>query len=122
MRESPTATLRRRRVAFLLEILVFALLSLRGAARLPRALGAGEPPAPVTPPAPLVVDLESDPSTRLELLPGIGPTRAAAIVSERDRGGPFGSADELQRVHGIGPVTVRRIQDAREVRPRFGER
>ena len=120
MNESPSATVRRRHVAVLLEILVFGVLSVSAAGRLPKSLGS-PPERPTTAPPPLTVDLESDPEARLELLPGIGPTRAAAIVRERARNGPFGAASALERVHGIGPDTVRRIRTAREVRPRFGD-
>ena len=119
--EPPSATLRRRHVAVLLEVLVFGVLSLSAVGRLPRSTPA-PPAAATTAPPPLAVDLESDPPARLELLPGIGPTRAAAIVRERIRNGPFGTAEALVRVHGIGPDTVRRIRTAREVRPVFGDR
>ena len=118
MNESPSATIRRRHVAVLLEVFVFGVLSVSAVGRIPRSVRP--PPAAAAPP-PLTVDLESDPEARLELLPGIGPTRAAAIVRERARNGPFGTADALERVHGIGPDTVRRIRTAREVRPRFGD-
>ncbi|HTO06172.1 MAG TPA: helix-hairpin-helix domain-containing protein [Myxococcota bacterium] len=47
----------------------------------------------------------------LERVPEIGPARAAAIVAERERGGPFASLEELAaRVPGIGPKTVDRIR------------
>lgn len=42
----------------------------------------------------------------LQLLPGIGPARAQAIVEERLRSGPFEDARALERVPGIGPRTV----------------
>lgn len=44
-------------------------------------------------------------------LPGIGPTRATAIIEERDTNGPFENADALTRVNGIGPATVDRMRD-----------
>ncbi|WP_290909827.1 ComEA family DNA-binding protein [Halomonas sp.] len=44
-------------------------------------------------------------------LPGIGPTRAAAIVEDRDANGPFESAEDLTRVSGIGDGTVANLED-----------
>lgn len=44
-------------------------------------------------------------------LPGIGPSRAEAIIEERDTNGEFTSAEELERVSGIGQATVDRIRD-----------
>ena len=47
----------------------------------------------------------------LETLPGIGPVRAAAIVSSREKQGPFESVEEVNRVSGIGPATYEKIRD-----------
>lgn len=44
-------------------------------------------------------------------LPGIGPSRATAIIEERDAHGPFENAEALTRVSGIGPATVDRMRD-----------
>jgi len=44
----------------------------------------------------------------LEVLPGIGPSLAAAIVAGR-ASRPYASVAELRRVPGIGPVTLARI-------------
>lgn len=44
-------------------------------------------------------------------LPGIGPSRAAAIIEEREANGAFDSVEDLKRVSGIGPATVDRMQD-----------
>lgn len=70
-------------------------------------------PAGVDPatPVPGLVDLNRATAAELESLPGIGPATSAAIVSERERGGPFLDADELERVSGVGPATVARIRD-----------
>ena len=43
--------------------------------------------------------------------PGIGPSRAAAIIEEREANGAFDSVEDLERVSGIGPATVDRMQD-----------
>ncbi len=47
----------------------------------------------------------------LDELPGIGPSRAEAIIEERDTNGDFENADDLTRVSGIGPATVDRMRD-----------
>lgn len=44
-------------------------------------------------------------------LPGIGPSRAEAIIEEREANGSFESADDLTRVSGIGPATVEAFRD-----------
>jgi competence protein ComEA len=66
---------------------------------------------------PLRPDLNTAPARQLVLLPGIGPTRAAAIVEERSRA-PFGCASDLTRVRGIGPLTAAAV--GRFVRAREG--
>ncbi|MDQ1479727.1 MAG: competence protein ComEA [Actinomycetota bacterium] len=65
--------------------------------------GAGDPNAPV--------NVNTATETQLEDLPGIGPTLAAAIVAERERNGPFRSADDLTRVHGIGEGRLAQLRD-----------
>ncbi|MBI2460229.1 MAG: helix-hairpin-helix domain-containing protein [Candidatus Rokubacteria bacterium] len=52
------------------------------------------------------LDLNAAPTSALERLPGIGPRLARRIVEERERAGPFRSAQDLRRVRGIGPKTV----------------
>lgn len=46
----------------------------------------------------------------LEALPGIGPSKAAAIVEYRDKNGPFGSVEDLTQVSGIGAKTVEALR------------
>jgi competence protein ComEA len=53
----------------------------------------------------LPLDLNGEDERTLEVLPGIGPTRARAIVAAR----PFCKVEELVRVPGIGPATLRRL-------------
>ena len=48
----------------------------------------------------------------LTALPGIGPSKAAAIIAER----PFHSVEELERVPGIGPKTVASLTQLVKVR------
>lgn len=56
------------------------------------------------------VDVNRDPVRDIELLPGIGPKKAGAIVESRVRDGPFETLDDLARVKGIGEKTVERIR------------
>lgn len=52
------------------------------------------------------VDVNQADVDTLQTLPGIGPTKAFAIVQDRDRRGPYSSCHDLVRVVGIGPATV----------------
>jgi competence ComEA-like helix-hairpin-helix protein len=61
------------------------------------------------PPAPLNINTAS--ATELDALPGIGPTRAAAILQYRAAHGPFASVEHLVRVPGFGPATLARVQE-----------
>jgi competence protein ComEA len=63
----------------------------------------------VVPAGPLDANVAT--KAELESLPGIGPATAAAIVTERERNGPFLNVDDLERVPGIGPAKLDRIRD-----------
>ncbi len=53
-----------------------------------------------------LVDINSASATQLETLPGIGPSKSAAILAYRADNGPFSSCNDLTRVTGIGPATL----------------
>lgn len=57
------------------------------------------------------ININTADTALLEELPGIGPSRADAIVKERETNGAFTSAEDLTRVSGIGSVTVEGLQD-----------
>ncbi len=59
---------------------------------------------------PQKIDINRAESWLLTVLPGIGETRAEAIVAYRDRNGPFQSINEINRVEGIGPSTYEGIK------------
>jgi competence protein ComEA len=57
------------------------------------------------------ININSATADELDKLPGIGPATAAAIVSDRSAHGPFASVDDLQRVRGIGPSKLEQLRD-----------
>lgn len=61
------------------------------------------------------LDLNAASQAALESLPGVGPSRAAAIVADRQAHGPFSDVDALDRVKGFGPATVERLRPYLEV-------
>jgi competence protein ComEA len=94
-------------------------LALAAAALLARALLDGEAPVALAlrpPPEQgaarllygAALDPNREPSDVLQLLPGIGPARAAAIVAAR----PICSLADLDRVPGIGGATLRAVAES----------
>lgn len=73
----------------------------------------GAAPASASAPAPSGsrVNINTADAKSLEGLPGIGPTKAQAILDDRAANGPFASCDDLARVKGIGVATVSGIRD-----------
>ena len=57
------------------------------------------------------VDVNRATVDELDQLPGVGPATATAIVTERDRNGPFVDVDDLGRVPGIGPAKLEALRD-----------
>jgi competence ComEA-like helix-hairpin-helix protein len=56
------------------------------------------------------VELNAATAEDLDRLPGIGPVKAAAILATRERLGGFASVDQLTEVRGIGPATVEKLR------------
>ena len=57
-----------------------------------------------------VVNVNTATSEQLELLPGIGPARAAAILEHRKEHKGFKRVDDLTQVSGIGDRALERIR------------
>ncbi|MBS4030142.1 MAG: ComEA family DNA-binding protein [Clostridiales bacterium] len=57
------------------------------------------------------VNINEATAAQLETLPGIGPAKAAAIISYREANGPFRSVDDLAAVGGIGAKTVDALKE-----------
>ena len=62
------------------------------------------------------VDINTADAKLLETLPGIGETRAQAIIHHREEHGPFKRVDDIVAVPGIGPSTMEGVRDLVEVR------
>ncbi len=58
------------------------------------------------------MNLNTATAAELEVLPGIGPTLAGAIVAEREKRGRFESVEDLKQVRGIGE---QRFADLKEL-------
>ncbi len=57
------------------------------------------------------VDLNTADASLLQTLPGIGETRAAEILSYREKHGGFQSAEEIMRIPGIKESIYEKIRD-----------
>ena len=75
---------------------------------------ASTPAAPVapTPGSSTRININTADAAALDTLPGIGPSKAAAILGDRDANGPFPSCNDLARVTGIGKATVASLADS----------
>ena len=62
--------------------------------------------APAAPASAGAVNINSADASALQTLPGIGPSKAQAIVADRTANGPFADCGDLQRVRGVGPATI----------------
>lgn len=59
---------------------------------------------------PQKININRAESWLLEALPGIGKTRAQAIIDFRQRNGPFRNINELAKVENIGTATCEQIK------------
>lgn len=62
------------------------------------------------------VNLNSADESALTTLPGIGPSKAQAIISYREETGSFQSIDDLKKVSGIGEKTFEKLKDLIDVK------
>lgn len=66
------------------------------------------------------LDLNKADSLQLLELPGIGPAKVAAILSWHRREGPFRQVEDLLKVGGIGPATLKKLRPKLLVKPATG--
>lgn len=74
------------------------------------ATGSGGPPGSTGAGASSPIDLNSATVEQLDVLPGVGPATATAIVAYRDEHGRFGSVEELLEVRGIGEAKLEQLR------------
>jgi competence protein ComEA len=75
-------------------------------------LGFGSGPGSETVgPAGRKVSLASATAEELDALPGVGPVTAQKILEYRSEHGPFRSVDDLDAVPGIGPTRIEQLRD-----------
>jgi comEA protein len=60
---------------------------------------------------PQKIDINRAEAWLLEALPGIGPSKAQAIIDYRQQNGGFAHITEITRVEGIGPAIYDQIKD-----------
>lgn len=78
-----------------------------------------DPSAPSSPDSPsqqtnqtlFPININTASKESLMQLPGIGETKAQAIIDYRTQHGPFTEAEQIQQVSGIGPATFENLKD-----------
>lgn len=66
------------------------------------AAGAGANSAETRAVAQQLININTATEAELDVLPGVGPSTAEAIVADREENGPFSTIEDLMRVSGIG--------------------
>ena len=90
-------------------------MALMGLLALPAAALAGGGRRAARAPVQGLININSASLVELQLLSGVGPAKAQAIVDYRDKH-PFHTVEELGRVKGIGPKTVHKLRSNLTVR------
>ena len=58
-----------------------------------------------------LININTADAEELSSLPGIGETLSGAIISYRDKNGPFKSIGEIMNVEGVGPGIYEQIRE-----------
>ncbi len=57
------------------------------------------------------ININTATKAQLDGLKGIGPAKAQAVIDYRTKNGPFKTVDDLEKVSGIGPATMKDLRD-----------
>ncbi|WP_219836263.1 helix-hairpin-helix domain-containing protein [Paenibacillus sp. R14(2021)] len=63
------------------------------------------------------IDINHARAAELDALPGIGASKAAAIVADRQKNGLFQHVEDLLRVKGIGPKLLEKMKSSIVLQP-----
>lgn len=69
----------------------------------------------VVAPTSFALDINTASAEQLQTLKGIGPKRAEAIITYRDKNGPFKTVEELLAVPGVGQSIIDDNREALEL-------
>ena len=91
--------------------------SLGGAVAHAQSATTMQKPAPKTPAAVTIVNLNTATQVELEKLPGIGPSTATRIIEYRQKNGNFKKIEDLMNIRGIGEKAFLKLKPLVTVAP-----